>query len=163
MNFQDGCAGVACQGWCTGVEATDHVTAVMTSRAKTRWICAMRLSAPTRMFVTIAPDRPDDGTGAVMGCVIPGDHPERCSGAGTAFQFVSMLELAALPTAIACARLHAVNVLHEWGLRNLADDAALVVSELMTNALNASVAMDDRPPIALGLRAMGRTGGAWSS
>lgn len=113
----------------------------------------MRLSAPTRTPVTSNPDLPDGGTGAVTGYVIPGDHPERCSGTGTAFQFVSMLELASLPTAIACARLHAVNVLYEWGLRDLADDVALVVSELMTNALNVSVAMDDRPPIALGLRA----------
>jgi anti-sigma regulatory factor (Ser/Thr protein kinase) len=95
----------------------------------------------------------DGGTGAVTGCITPGRHPELGSGTGTAFQLVSLLELAALPTAIACARLHAVNVLHEWGLRDLADDAAVLISELMTNALNASAALAGRPPIALGLAA----------
>jgi len=65
----------------------------------------------------------------------------------------SYLELAPLPGAIPCARLHAVHVLHEWGLRELADDAALVVSELMTNAADASVVLPERPPIALCLLA----------
>jgi anti-sigma regulatory factor (Ser/Thr protein kinase) len=66
---------------------------------------------------------------------------------------MSFLELAPLPGAIPCARLHAVHVLHEWGLRELADDAALVVSELMTNAADASIVLPDRPPIALHLLA----------
>jgi anti-sigma regulatory factor (Ser/Thr protein kinase) len=44
-------------------------------------------------------------------------------------------------------------VLHEWGLRDLADDTALIVSELMTNAMKASIALDSRPPIALRLLA----------
>ena len=83
---------------------------------------------------------------------MPGDHPVPGSGAG-AFHRASTLRFAPLPTAIACARLHAVNMLHEWGLRVMADDVALIVSELMTNALNASVVLADRPPIALGLRA----------
>src|SRR5580704_2573138 len=84
---------------------------------------------------------------------MPGNHPEPGSGTGAAFQRASTLRFAPLPTAIACARLHAVNVLHEWGLRHIADDVALIVSELMTNALNASVVLAGRPPIALGLRA----------
>jgi anti-sigma regulatory factor (Ser/Thr protein kinase) len=46
-----------------------------------------------------------------------------------------------------------VNVLHEWGLRELADDAALIVSELVTNAADASAALSDRPPITLRLLA----------
>ena len=65
----------------------------------------------------------------------------------------SYLELAPLPSAIPCARLHAVHVLHEWGLRALAEDAALIVSELMTNAADASVVLPERPPIALRLLA----------
>lgn len=81
------------------------------------------------------------------------DHPESGADTGEVFQRASTLRFAPLPTAIACARLHAVNMLHEWGLRDMADDVALIVSELMTNALNASVVLDDRPPIALGLRA----------
>jgi len=66
---------------------------------------------------------------------------------------MSFLELAPLPGAIPCARLHAVHVLHEWGLRHLAEDAALVVSELITNAADASVVLPDRPPITLRLLA----------
>ena len=77
----------------------------------------------------------------------------RGTGAGTAFHRTSFLELAPLPGSIPCARLHAVAVLHEWGLRHLADDAALIVSELMTNAADASVALPQRPPVALRLLA----------
>jgi anti-sigma regulatory factor (Ser/Thr protein kinase) len=74
-------------------------------------------------------------------------------GAGAALHRTTFLELAPLPGAIPSARLHAVAVLHEWGLRDLADDAALIVSELMTNAAEASVALPDRPPITLRLLA----------
>jgi anti-sigma regulatory factor (Ser/Thr protein kinase) len=71
--------------------------------------------------------------------------------AGTAAHLSSTLELAPLPTAAACARLHTVHVLHEWGLRELADDAALVVSELITNATDASVVVPEHPAITLRL------------
>jgi anti-sigma regulatory factor (Ser/Thr protein kinase) len=71
----------------------------------------------------------------------------------TALRRVSALEFAPLPGAVPCARLHAVHVLHEWGLRALADDAALIVSELMTNALDASAVLPERPPITLRLLA----------
>ena len=67
------------------------------------------------------------------------------------------LELAPLPGAISCARLHAVAVLHEWGLRDLADDAALIVSELMTNAAEASAALPGWPLITLPLLASARS------
>jgi anti-sigma regulatory factor (Ser/Thr protein kinase) len=46
-----------------------------------------------------------------------------------------------------------VHVLHEWGLRDRADDAALIVSELITNAADASMVLPERPPIALRLLA----------
>jgi anti-sigma regulatory factor (Ser/Thr protein kinase) len=52
------------------------------------------------------------------------------------------LELAALPTAVACARLHARNMLWEWGLDWLAPDAELLVAELMTNAVKATAPGD---------------------
>jgi anti-sigma regulatory factor (Ser/Thr protein kinase) len=81
---------------------------------------------------------------------------EHGSGAGVTVHRTSFLELAPLPTAIPCARLHAIHVLHEWGLRALADDAALIVSELMTNAADASIVLLDRPPIALRLLADGK-------
>ena len=83
----------------------------------------------------------------------PGPGPGAGAGAGAVFHRTSSLELAPLPTAVSCARGHATNVLAEWGLAHLADDAALVLSELMTNALEASAVLPHRPPIALRLLA----------
>ena len=50
----------------------------------------------------------------------------------------SRLEFGALDTAPACARKHARLVLSEWGLAPLADTTELLVSELVTNAVQAS-------------------------
>jgi anti-sigma regulatory factor (Ser/Thr protein kinase) len=50
----------------------------------------------------------------------------------------SHLELGALPTAVSCARLHARQVLIEWGMSAQAHTAELLVSELVTNAVRAS-------------------------
>src|SRR3981081_1170972 len=49
------------------------------------------------------------------------------------------LELGALRGAVPSARLHARQVLWEWGLSDLNEAAELVVSELVTNAVQASV------------------------
>ena len=62
------------------------------------------------------------------------------------------LELGVLPTAVPCARGHTRLVLAEWGLRDLADPAEQVVSELVTNGVRAS----------RGLVAS-RFGGRWSA
>lgn len=67
---------------------------------------------------------------------------ERSSGVGPAIKewpLVSSLELAPLKGAPACGRGHTRNVLRDWGLAELADDAELLVSELLTNAVKASV------------------------
>jgi anti-sigma regulatory factor (Ser/Thr protein kinase) len=82
-----------------------------------------------------------------------GHYPSGPTDAGSAFRRHSVLEFAPLPGAIPCARLHTVHILHEWGLRELTDDAELIVSELMTNALTTSVALPERPPITLRLLA----------
>ena len=50
----------------------------------------------------------------------------------------SHLVLAALPSAVPRARLHARLVLAEWDLKPLADTAELIVSELVTNAVRAA-------------------------
>lgn len=50
----------------------------------------------------------------------------------------SYLELGALPEAIPSARLHARLVVCEWGLQTLAETIELIVSELTTNAVQAS-------------------------
>jgi len=50
----------------------------------------------------------------------------------------SYLELGALPTAVPCARLHARQLVWEWGLNGLAANTELLVSELVTNAVKAT-------------------------
>jgi len=57
----------------------------------------------------------------------------------TTWPRTSSLALGALPTAPSCARLHAGAVLREWGLADVAETAELVVSELVTNAVQASI------------------------
>src|SRR6266567_3459971 len=52
----------------------------------------------------------------------------------------SDLALRALPTAVACARVHARQVMWEWGLAELSDRVEQVVSELVTNGVTAAVA-----------------------
>ena len=61
--------------------------------------------------------------------------------AGAAWPHQSFLELGALPTAAPCARLHATLVLLEWDLGTLVRTAGLVVSELVSNAVQASTGL----------------------
>jgi anti-sigma regulatory factor (Ser/Thr protein kinase) len=56
------------------------------------------------------------------------------------------LELGALHGAVPCARLHARNVMWEWGLSDLDEAVELIVSELMTNAIQASAGLDRDVP-----------------
>jgi anti-sigma regulatory factor (Ser/Thr protein kinase) len=90
---------------------------------------------------------------------VDGQHsqPAPLDGAtGTALHewpLVSALEFGSLPTAVGSARAHTRGILAEWGLASLTEDAEVLVSELMTNALEASWRLDDRPPIALRLLA----------
>jgi anti-sigma regulatory factor (Ser/Thr protein kinase) len=69
------------------------------------------------------------------------------------WHLASRLELGPLPSAVPCARLHAKHIFREWGLAHVADDAELIVSELMTNALNAAKPPPERQPITLQLLA----------
>ncbi len=57
----------------------------------------------------------------------------------------SSLPLGPILTAASCARAHATQVLWEWGISGLADTVALIVSELVTNAVEASRAMAGGP------------------
>jgi anti-sigma regulatory factor (Ser/Thr protein kinase) len=70
---------------------------------------------------------------------------EQAEAPRTTWAIQSVLVIAALPTATPCARLHARSIAHEWGLGGLADTIELVVSELVTNAVQASVDHDGRP------------------
>jgi anti-sigma regulatory factor (Ser/Thr protein kinase) len=63
----------------------------------------------------------------------------------------SFLELGALPGAVPCARLHSRQLLWEWGLSQFSEQAELLVSELMTNAVQASRSMEEICPVRLWL------------
>src|ERR1035437_4876906 len=108
------------------------------------------------------------GTGSVNDCTelqrtgMSEDASVGNSGAGTVCQdspFESILEDRPVPTAGPCGRLHARNVLFEWRLMGLTEDAELIVSELLTNAYSASRPegqFHDLTPITLRLRANSR-------
>ena len=59
------------------------------------------------------------------------------------------LELAALPSAVSCARGHVRSVAREWGVGDLAETAELLVSELVTNAVRASDRLRIRADLAI--------------
>ncbi len=63
----------------------------------------------------------------------------------------SSLELATLPTAVPCARLHAKHLAWEWGLTSITDTIELLVSELMTNSVQAMAGQNGQPAIRLRL------------
>jgi anti-sigma regulatory factor (Ser/Thr protein kinase) len=65
----------------------------------------------------------------------------------------SYLELGALPSAVPCARLHTRHLLWEWGLTSLTDNAELIVSEIMTNAVQITQADVCTAPVRLWLLA----------
>jgi anti-sigma regulatory factor (Ser/Thr protein kinase) len=76
------------------------------------------------------------------GPVIPGQWPLQ-----------DTLELGPLPGAVPCARLHARQVLWEWGLARLSENTELLVTELMTNAIAASRSAAQTFPVRLWLLA----------
>jgi len=112
------------------------------------------------------------GSASTPELAIPEEHG---SGASPAFQareepsarssarwpLRSYLELGALPSAVPSARLHARLVVAEWGLAELAAVVELVVSEIVTNAVQASAGLTSsqyqgrwrpgRPPVRLWL------------
>lgn len=67
---------------------------------------------------------------------------------GEPWPLSSALVLGALPSAAGCARLHARNIMYEWGLQAIAEAVELVVSELVTNAVLATTDVGGRPKYA---------------
>jgi anti-sigma regulatory factor (Ser/Thr protein kinase) len=63
----------------------------------------------------------------------------------------TFLELGALPGAVPCARLHTRNVLAEWGLTVFSESIGLLVSELVTNAIQISRLAEQDAPVRLWL------------
>jgi anti-sigma regulatory factor (Ser/Thr protein kinase) len=90
------------------------------------------------------------------------DELELSAHSAASWPLRSYLELGALPSAVPCTRLHAKHVLWEWGLDALAEAIELVVSELVTNGVQASEGMTGSrcqsrwrqgvPPVRLWLR-----------
>jgi anti-sigma regulatory factor (Ser/Thr protein kinase) len=63
------------------------------------------------------------------------------------------IELGALPGAVPCARLHARQLMWEWGFRRFSESVELLVSELVTNAMQATRTMERITPVRLWLLA----------
>lgn len=61
------------------------------------------------------------------------------------------LELGALVSAVPCARMHARQILWEWGLASLSESTGLLVTELISNAVKASRATAQVSPVRLWL------------
>ena len=66
-------------------------------------------------------------------------HQVSPPGDAAQWPYHSFLPLGALPGAVPCARLHTTAVLWEWDMEALSQPAELAVSELVTNAVRASI------------------------
>ncbi|MEV8064650.1 ATP-binding protein [Streptomyces sp. NPDC085995] len=58
---------------------------------------------------------------------------------------VSQIRLAATATAVSCSRIFAAHTLRQWNAPDLVDNAELVISELVTNAVKATGVVTPRP------------------
>jgi anti-sigma regulatory factor (Ser/Thr protein kinase) len=83
----------------------------------------------------------------------PRPQPGPSLGSAAAWSLTDCLELGCLPSAVPCARLHTGAILAEWGLAHLRDTAELVMSELVTNALQATRAASLTSPLTIYLHA----------
>jgi len=104
-------------------------------------------------------------TGHMAGTALPGPArslgtPSRSSvppfgrpgnGAAREWPLRSFMDLGALPSAVPCARLHARLLLQEWGLAGMSADVELLVSELVTNGLQASRSVQHVSPVRMWL------------
>lgn len=76
--------------------------------------------------------------------------PDQRDVAFAAWPLRADLDLGAVSTAPGCARAWSRQILWEWRQTSLSEQTTLIVSELITNALNASQGLD-RPAILLTL------------
>jgi anti-sigma regulatory factor (Ser/Thr protein kinase) len=98
----------------------------------------------------------EPGGGAAGACLPPPMPPFPAAlphGRAVEWPLRTFLELGALPSAVPCARLHARQVLWEWELTRLSDSVELLVSELITNAVDASRSLAQITPVRLWLLA----------
>ena len=73
------------------------------------------------------------------------NEPRRNAGRITKDQFVSCVPFPAMVSSICTARMHTRDLMEKWDLMVMVDDAELIVSEMMTNAIKATNAI---PPEA---------------
>jgi anti-sigma regulatory factor (Ser/Thr protein kinase) len=92
-------------------------------------------------------------TNNIGSCPATGETPARMMQAERRFPQGSSLLLGALPSAVPCARLHARQVLWEWGFSKVAETAELLLSELVTNAVQAARATVSDLPVNVRLSA----------
>lgn len=90
--------------------------------------------------------------GGTRAPVLPARH-DRGPTMADAWPLSSFLELGAFPGAVPCARLHAKQVLWEWGMARRCEAAELLVSELVTNAVHVSRLNAQTGPVRLWLLA----------
>lgn len=95
---------------------------------------------------------PELGSG-VSGIPLPVPPPGYRGIIVGAWPLQDAIELGPLSGAVPCARLHARQMLWEWGLTQLTEDVELLVSELVTNAIAAPQSGDRVSPVRLWLRA----------
>jgi anti-sigma regulatory factor (Ser/Thr protein kinase) len=81
---------------------------------------------------------------------VPHSWPD-VAGAMSGWPLGDLLELAALPGAVPCARYHCRQVLWEWHLTGLVHNAELLVSELVSNAITAARSSGSDSPVRLSL------------
>lgn len=91
------------------------------------------------------------GSGQRRAPVLP-LHGERGARMRDEWPLRSYLELGILAGSVPCARLHAKQVLWEWGLTELGDSVELLLSELVTNAIRVSQSMEGASSVRLWLR-----------
>lgn len=82
---------------------------------------------------------------------IPPSAPRQGHDMADQWPLQSFLELGSLPSAVPCARLHVRQLLWEWRLTDFSEAAELVVSELLTNAVQVSRALVFPAPVRMWL------------
>jgi anti-sigma regulatory factor (Ser/Thr protein kinase) len=90
------------------------------------------------------------GPGA-SGAAVPLPPSAHRAGIAGEWPLQDTLELGSLPGAVPCARLHTRHVLWEWGLTGISEDAELLITELMTNAITASHSVKQILPVRMWL------------
>jgi hypothetical protein len=114
-------------------------------------VVATLLSAPTHQLERPAHDR-DRLRSVPVHSIVPRQREQ--PGNEDEWPLRSYLQLGALPGAVSCARLHTKLVLWEWRLDPLVKAAELLVSEIVTNAVQVSAGPagghgGDQPPSGL--------------